>query len=198
MEKKVNVSIGQAEVLIMTNLTNHEIYARVYFEPSNRYSEGGGTLTISIPDRDLIGRHFFSHVAQSSLKEFVAQCDSPYLIEKLFKIQPYLFIEDSSEFFDWVRREGLERVKESRSSGMVSKEELRELYDDLGGRDFEGRSHFVDRMDSDLFNTMSKIYGDDWYYDLDISKPNPKYLNTEKIVTAITAELKKMVEVANV
>lgn len=196
MEKQVNVIAKQAEVLVMTNLTEHENHARVYFEPSNRYSEGGGTLTIALPDRNLIGQHFFSHVGQASFKEFIAQSNAPYLIGKLFKgFCSTTVVQDSDELFNWVWREGLHELKEARNSGEVSKNELRKLYEDLEGNSFDSLGHLVDLMSQESFSTMEKIYGGDWYWDRSIHKPNDEYLWIKSIIDPVLKQLKKMVEV---
>lgn len=195
MEKQVNVISSQAEVLVMTNLTKHENYVRVYFEPSNRYSEGGGTLTIALPDHDLIGQHFFSHVGNSTFKEFIAQSNSSYLIGELFKgIKSTLDIQDSNELFDWVGREGLYALKKARHSGEVSKAELRELYDDLGDRSFDRLSHLLYLMSQKSSETMIKIYGDDWYCDTHMCKPNHEYIWLKSVVDAVLKQLKKLVD----
>lgn len=196
MEKQVDVIAKQAEVLVMTNLTEHESYARIYFEPSNRYSVGGGTLTISLPDRDLIGQHFFSHVEKTSFKEFIAQCKAPYLIGKLFRgFCSTTVVQDSDELFDWVWREGLHELKAARNSGKVSKKELRKLYEDLEDKSFDSLGHLVDLMSLESFSTMEKIYGGDWHWDRSIHKPNDEYLWIKSVIDSVLKRLKKMVDV---
>jgi len=180
MQNQINAS--QATVLTISNLGRFNTTAKVYLEPDNRYSQGGGRITISVPDYDLLGTHFFSHVGPDTFAEFIAQCDAHYLINKLFNVDKSIPFEDSDDVFKWVRHEGMEQLKEARQGGMVHKGELRDLYEFLSGREFEGRCHLVDSLPENLFSVVSNIYGDDWFIELELSKPNPKYRNLVSII----------------
>lgn len=194
--QKPNITQKTADVIVMTGLTQQGDYAKFYFESNPRYSPGGGTITMSFPARNLIGEYFFSHVAPDTLQKFIAGCDEGYLIDKLFpKLEEYVDLESGTEFFEWVRREGLDELKEARHSGLVTKQELRSLYDTLKDREFSGMSHLCDLLYRGDINTLNKIYGDDWYFDRGIEKANFDYQWLYRVMGAALEQLKQLIEV---
>ncbi len=188
------ISTKQVESFSIPNLGRHNCTAHVYLEPNNSYSEGGGRINIAIPEYDVIGTHFFSHVGPDTLIEFIAGCDAPYLMGKLFKIESSIPLEDSNDVFEWVREQGMEQLKEARHSGVVSKGELRKLHEFLNGRDFDSARHLVECLETDLFTTVSNIYGDDWYFELNLSKPNPHYQEVKRIMEGVLSALKEIIK----
>ncbi len=181
---------NKIEVLVMNKLGHFNDTARVYLEPNSTYSPGGGRITISIPGRDFIGTHFFSHVSEQTLKQFVSQCDEHYLIKKLFDIKSRIDLTDSHELFAWVRREGWDQLKAARYQDRVSKKQLRKLYEALNGCCFDGRSHLVDFLTTHNFDQIvAEIYGDDWYIEMDLYKQNPEYQLLLNLVSCILNRL---------
>ena len=169
-------------------------WAIIYLDPSNVYSPGGGRLTI-VTD-DYAGSAFFSHVGQPKFKEFIAQCDSGYLIKKLFKVDQWISVEQGSELIEYIARERLNDVKDHRSTGEVTKNELRALYEELQGCEFTSTSHLYDILCQDKVNTLNTILGDDWWWDSNPSKLNKAYTYLDSMLTNVIAEFKKLKEVS--
>lgn len=194
--QKPNITQKTADLIVMTGLNEHGDYAKFYFESNPRYSPGGGTVTMSFPEQDLIGQYFFSHVVPDTLQKFVAGCDTDYLIDKLFpKIERYSAVKDSKELFTWVGRYGMDELKQARHSGEVSKRQLRALYEEMGGREFQGLAHLVECMSKQAFKTVCAIYGNDWMMEHDITVSSFQYLRLESVMQAALEQLKQLIEV---
>jgi hypothetical protein len=167
-------------------------WAIIYLDPSNVYSPGGGRLTIATDD--YVGSAFFSHVGQPSFKEFIAQCDSHYLIKKLFKVDKWVPVENGEEFIEYIARNRMDAVKEQRSTGAVTKAALRALYDELKNSDFTNTSHLFDILYTDERKTLETIFGDDWWYELNPCKINRIYTYLDSMLTDVIAEFVKLKE----
>lgn len=165
-------------------------WAVIYVDPNNSYSEGGGRITIVTGD--YVGSAFFSHVSQPTLKAFIAQCDSDYLIRKLFKADQWIPVESGEEFIEYVARERLDTVKERRSSGTVTKAELRELYDVLKSSEFSNTSHLYEILYKTEIATMESFFGDDWWFELNPCKINRCYTFLDSIISSVILEFKDM------
>ncbi|MBJ7435162.1 MAG: hypothetical protein JHC54_05185 [Acinetobacter sp.] len=170
-------------------------WAVVYLDPNNLYSAGGGRITVVMDDH--VGSAFFSHVGQPTFKEFIAQCDSDYLIRKLFKVDKWVPVENGEEFIEYVARNRMDAVKEQRSTGAVTKAALRALYDELRDSDFTNTSHLFDILYTDEKSTLEKIFGDDWWHELNPTKINQIYTYLDSMLTGVIAEFKKLNEVAD-
>lgn len=171
-----------------------ENWAIVYADPNNTYSVGGGRLTVVMDD--YVGSAFFSHVSQPSFNQFIAQCDAGYLIKKLFpKTVRWIAVEDGEELLQAIWREHKDEVKELRSSGEISKKDLRELYEELKAREFSSISHLYDLLDKKQLKTISSILSDDWWWDSVPSKINQVYEFLESMFEGVVAEFKKLTEV---
>ena len=168
-------------------------WAVVYLDPNNSYSAGGGRITVVMGD--YVGSAFFSHVGQPTFKEFIAQCDSEYLLRKLFKVDRWVPVENGEEFIEYISRNRLDAVKEQRSTGAVTKAALRALYDELKDSDFTNTSHLFDILYTDEKTTLEKLFGDDWCYELNPSKINRIYTYLDSMLTGVIAEFKKLNEV---
>lgn len=162
----------------------------VYLDPNDLYSAGGGRITVITSD--YVGSAFFSHVGQPTFKEFIAQCDSDYLIRKLFKVNRWIPVENGEEFIEYIARNRLDDVKEQRSTGAVTKAALRELYEVLKDSEFANTSHLLDILCKDENKTMETIFGDDWWYEMSPSKLNVIYEYLDSMLTQMTAEFKKL------
>lgn len=162
----------------------------VYLDPNNLYSAGGGRITVIT--NDYVGSAFFSHVGQSTFKEFIAQCDSDYLNRKLFKVERWIPVENGEEFIEYISRNRIDAVKEQRQSGAVTKAELRSLYDELQSSEFTNTSHLFDILSINGRKTLEKIFGDSWWYELQPSKLNQKYIYLDSMLTHMVAEFKKL------
>lgn len=169
-------------------------WAVVYLDPNNSYSAGGGRITVVMDD--YVGSAFFSHVGQPTFKEFIAQCDSEYLIRKLFKVDKWVPVENGEEFIEYIARNRMDAVKEQRSTGAVTKAALRALYDELKDSVFTNTSHLFDILYTDEENTLEKIFGGDWWHELTPCKINRIYTYLDSMLTGVIAEFKKLNEVA--
>jgi hypothetical protein len=168
-------------------------WAVIYLDPNSSYSAGGGRITVITGDH--IGSAFFSHVGQPTFKEFIAQCDSGYLIRKLFKVDKWIPVENGEEFIEYVARERLDSIKEHRSSGEVTKTALRNLYNALQDCEFTSTSHLYDILSKDEITTMGTLFCDDWWFELNPSKINRIYTFLDSMLTDVIAEFKKLNEV---
>ncbi len=170
-------------------------WAIVYADPNSTYSAGGGRLTVVMSD--YVGSAFFSHVSQPSFINFIAQCDASYLLNKLFpKTVRWIEVEDGDELIQSIWRERKEELKDLRISGEISKQELRELYDELKACDFSSISHLYDLLDQRQLKTISSILSDDWWWDGVPSKVNHVYEYLESMLDGVIQEFKRTSEVA--
>lgn len=167
-------------------------WAIIYLDPSDVYSPGGGRITVITSD--YVGSTFFSHVGQPTFKEFIAQCDSHYLIKKLFKFDKWIPVESGKEFIEYLARERMSDIKEYRSTGEVTKKELRTLYEELQGCEFTSTSHLYDILGQDKINTLNTLLGDDWWWDSNPSKLNRAYTYLDSMLTNVIAEFVKLKE----
>lgn len=169
-------------------------WAIVYADPNNTYSAGGGRLTVVMGD--YVGSAFFSHVSQPSFDQFIAQCDAGYLIKKLFpKTVRWIAVENGEELLQAIWREQKDEIKELRSSGEISKIDLRELYEKLKACEFSSISHLYDLLDQKELKNISTILSDDWWWDGVPSKINQVYEFLELMLESVVAEFKKLSEV---
>ena len=169
-------------------------WAIVYSDPNNTYSAGSGRLTVVMGD--YVGSAFFSHVGEPTFQKFIAQCDAGYLLRKLFpKTVRWIAVEDGEELIKAVWRERKDDLKELRSSGVISKKDLRELYDELKDCEFSSISHLYDLLDQKQLKTISSILGDDWWWDGVPSKVNQVYEYLESMLDGVILEFKKTNEV---
>lgn len=148
-------------------------WARVYLEPNNRWSAGGGRITVNLGD-DYLGSHFFSHVGNETFTDFIANCGSEYLVDKLFKTKPMISVTDADELLQCIAVDYMDEIREARWSS-VSKTQLRNLYNDIKGREFESMSDLNNQIDGSSGATMDAIFGDDWWFELPFKKPNSAY-----------------------
>lgn len=169
-----------------------EGWAVAYIDPNNSYSPGGGRITIVLDDH--VGSAFFSHVGQPTFKEFIAQCDSDYLVRKLFKVDRWIPVEDGEEFIEYIARNRIDNIKECRTSGAVTKAALRALYDELKDREFANTSQLHDLLYKTERETMDSIFGDDWWFELGPSKINRIYTYLDSMLSDVIAEFKKLEE----
>lgn len=190
-DRKQNVQIAQVDVINIFNAGGGEFSIKAILEPLDRYSEAGGT--ISVWTEDCSGSHFFSHAGNGSFRDFISQCDSHYLIGKLFKCEPYIPVTSTSEIIDWVAKSGrLSYIKDARHSNEISKRELRECYTALK----EGDEYFkYERLCSELedtseLRTLLKIFGDDLLWDIRPSKENPNFKRITVLMKALLQHLK--------
>lgn len=168
-------------------------WAIVYADPNNAYSAGGGRITVVTGD--YVGSAFFSNVGEPTFKEFIAQCDSDYLIKKLFKTNKWIPVENGEEFIEYIARERMDDVKEHRSTGSITKSALRNLYDELLNSEFSNTSHLYDKLYVDERKTIETILGQDWWWDANPSKLNHIYVYLDSILSSVIAEFKKLKEV---
>lgn len=183
------------EKITLTSIGSYnDDWAIIYLDPSSAYSSGGGRFTIVT--NDYAGSAFFSHVGQPTFKKFIAQSDSHYLIKKLFKFDKWIPVESGEEFIEYLARERMNDVKEHRSTGEVTKNELRALYEELQGCEFTSTSHLYDILCQDKINTLNTILGDDWWWDSNPSKLNKSYAYLDSMLTNVIAEFKKLKEVS--
>lgn len=105
----------ESHVLTMEKITLSKIgqsgdeWAVVYLDPNNSYSAGGGRITVIAEGH--VGSAFFSHVGQPTFKDFIAQCDSDYLIKRLFQAQKWVSVECGEEFIEYLARERMDDIK---------------------------------------------------------------------------------------
>ena len=191
----MNINNSQCEAVLLTQIGQfNEDWVRVYLEPSNAYSECGGRITVNIGD-DHIGSHFFSHCGTKTFKEFIGKVGYDYLIGKLFQTQNHIDVQSGEELFQsLIDNEMLYRVKDARSSGLVSKDDLRELYEDLKDREFRDTGELSCMVDSDAFETMSKIFNEDWYYDGNFKKRNRIYDRQKEVIQTVISHFSGLKE----
>lgn len=170
---------------------NSENWARVYLEPDSRWSAGGGRITVNLGD-DYLGSHFFSHVGNGTFTDFIANCGSDYLVNKLFQTETWIPVEDHDELFECIAREHMDKVRQARDSS-ISKEDLRDLYEDLYGRGFVSMFDLSNQLDQSSRDTMDAIFGEDWWYEDPFKKRNFKYDWHLKCIKAIQGNLKEKV-----
>lgn len=161
------------DIQVLQLNTHRDNWARVYLEPNNQWSEGGGRITVNLGD-DYIGSHFFSHVSGNSFDDFIANCGTDYLVHKLFKTNFFIPVTDTTELFECISREYIDVIKQARSS-VVSKEQLRYLYEDVCGRDFVSMFDLSNQLDRSCCDTMNAIFGDDWWFEEPFKKRNDVY-----------------------
>lgn len=170
-------------------------WALVYVDLNPAYSAGGGRLTV-ITD-DFAGSAFFSHVAQPTFNQFIAQCDEYYLTKKLFpRVLKTVPVQNGEEFFEWIAAGHLHYLKEARRSGEVSKKELRLAYEEIEDKIFNGSAHLYDLLSGDSLNVLSNLFGDDWWWDKNPSLPSVHYEYLTSILRDVITEFKKLSEVS--
>lgn len=177
---------SQCEVVLLTNVGHfNEDWVRIYIEPNNAYSECGGRITVNIGD-DYIGSHFFSHCGTKTFRGFIGKVGYDYLINKLFQTQNWIDVESGDELFQsLLDNEILYRVKDARASGWVSKDELRELYEELKDREFRDIGELSNMLGSSECETMAKMFNDDWFYDGNFKKRNRVYNRQKEVIQAV-------------
>lgn len=177
---------SQCEVVLLTNVGHfNEDWVRIYIEPNNAYSECGGRITVNIGD-DYIGSHFFSHCGTKTFRRFIGKVGYDYLINKLFQTQNWIDVESGDELFQsLLDNEILYRVKDARASGWVSKDELRELYEELKDREFRDIGELSNMLGSSECETMAKMFNDDWFYDGNFKKRNRVYNRQKEVIQAV-------------
>lgn len=186
----------ELEKIVLTKIGPYQDHwATVYVDPNNTWSVGGGRLTVVMDQH--VGSAFFSHVSQPTFKAFIAQCDAGYLIHKLFhKVEKWIPVEDGEEMIAAIAREKLSHIRECRASGEISKDALRELYDELKECSFDSMSHLYDFLDEDQRATMNVIFGtDEWWWHGEPTKLNQVYAYLESMLGSVIAEFKKLSEV---
>lgn len=190
----MKISESQCKIVLLTGIGQfQEDWAKVYIEPNNAYSDCGGRITVNIGD-DHIGSYFFSHCGTETFEQFIGKVGYDYLINKLFQTQNYIDVQDGEELFkSLIENEIFYRVKDARSSGLVDKDELRYLYDDLKYRDFRDIGELSNMLGSDEFETMSKIFNKDWYYEGYFKKRNNVYDRQKKVIQAVIDHFKSEV-----
>lgn len=175
----------------------HESWAVVYLDPNSSYTAGGGRITVILDD--YVGSAFFSHVGQPTFKEFIAQCDAPYLLSKVFKTPKWVPVLDGNEFIAAVWRERSYHIKTLRNEdgfSLFSKNKLRKIYEELKDCEFESISHLYDSLESAHKESLSDIFqSSDWWWDSPPCKLNRVYEFQESILEGIIAEFKKLAEV---
>ncbi|MFH3722018.1 hypothetical protein WAI01_22170, partial [Acinetobacter baumannii] len=76
-----------------------------------------------------------------------AQCHAPYLLNKLFpKVEKWVDVEDGNEVIEYIAINKLSELKDGRSSGAISKKDLRNFYEHLKEIEFECFSNFFDQL----------------------------------------------------
>ncbi|WP_151809336.1 hypothetical protein [Acinetobacter soli] len=175
----------------------HESWALVYLDPNSSYSAGGGRITIVLDD--YVGSAFFSHVGQPTFKEFITQCDAPYLLSKVFKTPKWVPVLDGNEFIAAIWRERSYQIKTLRKEddySLFSKTKLRKLYEELKDSEFESISHLYDSLESSHKESLAEIFqSSDWWWDSPPCKLNHVYEFQESMLEGIIAEFKKLAEV---
>ena len=185
------------EKIVIQNIGPYQdSWAVVYLDPNTSYSAGGGRITV-ITD-DYTGSAFFSHVGQPTFKKFIAQCDAPYLISKIFKTPKWVPVLDGNEFIAAIWRERSHQIKTLRKEeefSLFSKIKLRNLYEELKDCDFESMSHLHDCLDDDHRSSLVDIFqSDDWWWESPPAKLNHVYIYLESILSGIVSEFKKLEE----
>lgn len=167
-------------------------WALAYVDPNNLYSAGGGRLTVVLSS--FTGSAFFSHVGQPTFKEFIAQCHAPYLLNKLFpKVEKWVNVEDGNEVIEYIAINKLSELKDGRSSGAISKKDLRNFYEHLKEIEFECFSNFFDQLTFKDRSIMCELFGEDWLWESGPSKLNPDYVYLEKMLVDVISEFKKLI-----
>lgn len=166
-------------------------WAIAYVDPNNTYSPGGGRLTVVMDG--YVGSAFFSHVGEPTFKEFIAKCDSDYLIKRLFQFSKWVPVESGDELIEYIARERMDDVKEYRSAGGYTKLKLRSLYEELQGIEFANTSHLHDILDKEERDTLQSILGEDWWWDSKPSKLNHVYTYLDSMLTSVILKFKEKV-----
>ncbi|MDR8274439.1 hypothetical protein FPK74_24475, partial [Acinetobacter baumannii] len=72
---------------------------------------------------------------------------APYLLNKLFpKVEKWVDVEDGNEVIEYIAINKLSELKDGRSSGAISKKDLRNFYEHLKEIEFECFSNFFDQL----------------------------------------------------
>lgn len=167
-------------------------WALTYVDPNNSYSAGGGRLTVVLSS--YTGSAFFSHVSQSTFKEFVAQCHAEYLVRKLFpKVEKWTDVEDGEELIEYIANNKLSELKEGRSNGEISKKDLRNFYIHLKAIEFESISNLFDQLTFKDRVIMCELFGEDWIWENKPSKLNAVYTYLETMLADVISEFKKLI-----
>lgn len=164
------IATNKADVYLLKG--ENADWISVSIEPFNKFSAGGGRITVNIGD-DHIGSYFFSHGGPASFIEFISQTSPAYLEGKLFRTAWSRPMNSSDELLEWIKANGMEKVKDARSSGLVSKKQLRSVYGHIVNQDsFEGVGELWRYMANDDCAVMDAIFGCDWYCSGEMSLPN--------------------------
>lgn len=179
------------EKITLTKLGQyHDDWAFVYIEPNNAYSDCGGRITVNIGD-DYIGSYLFTHCGTKTFEQFIGKLSADYLINKLFQTEKNIDVESVDELFEsLVVNANLWMVKHARNENIITKDELRELYENLKLHEFRDIGELSHMIDSDSYETMSKIFCDDWYYSGFFNKPNYIYERQENAIQAVITHFK--------
>lgn len=184
------------EVVVLTGLGKYqEDWALVYLEPNNQYSDCGGRLTVNIND-DYVGSHFFSHCGGDSFKAFVGRCGHDYLIGKLFKTDHDMELETGEEIIKFIfnHPDLKATIKEQRATDMLTKEQLRGLYDNIQNCEHGGANRIAEDMTQSEFNIAAQVFGDDWYWGGLFSTPNPLYAHHADIMKSVIEACREAVK----
>jgi len=166
-------------------------WAITYVDPNNTYSAGGGRLTVVLSSYS--GSAFFSHVGDPTFIEFVAQCDAPYLLKKLFpKVEKWVDVEEGVEVIEYIAINKLSELKEGRSSGEISKKDLRNFYEHLKDIEFECISSLFDQLTFKDRTIMCELFGEDWLWESGPTKINTVYKYLETMLADVISEFKKL------
>lgn len=165
-------------------------WAIVYLDPNSSFSAGGGRITVITEDR--CGSYFFGHVGQPSFEEFIANTRPSYLMGKLFhEIKENIPAEDGQDIIDWIAKNGISELKEARQSNTVSKEQVRELYEELSETGFDSVYNLSNVIDEDCLKTLFAIYGEDCLWSNGFKKKNISYEFMSSMINSVILELKK-------
>ncbi|GAA5003490.1 hypothetical protein GCM10023206_07310 [Acinetobacter puyangensis] len=168
-------------------------WALVYLDPDNTYSDCGGRITVILGD--YVGTAFFGHCGTKTFKEFIAQTNPSYLINKMFNghnsIDEDVFIESGDEILKriYIKKDVIKELREYRDE-RVSKDALRSLYNALFDQEFNHLEGLYRHLDSGEQNTLDALYGEEWSWGDSLKKSNPCYEYVESMIQAVINHFK--------
>lgn len=151
-------------------------WLRAYLEPNNKWSLGGGRITVNISD-DHVGSAFFSHVSNNSFMEFISTCSSCYLLGKIFRTKSMVDIDNGEELLESIASNHLSKIRQSLRKD-VTIDDLRGVKESIEAADYFHSPSLLQYsiLDESESNTIAKIFeNDEWYCLNAFKKQNPDY-----------------------
>ena len=160
---------------------------KTYFEDNVTLDKSG---TFTILANQYLGSFCFYNIQQESLKQFIAQADTSYLVQRLFKIQKWRPIQTGEEFIKWFAKNALDELKEARTNGVIDQYDLRSAYNEIVDLNFDTLSEFFNELSEDTLALFEKVYEEDWIYQQCPEVKSEEFIELSELIQIIQSACK--------